>query len=185
MPKKKPEKLTVELPINPAILEKVNRNQRFYLGGAILVILSSFLPWVSISMPNLGSIFLGGAKNVSELNIWSFGITSFPVLLYILPLIALGYVSYQEIMKEKVYTPFIKILLLIALCLGTVATNINVFSIVFGVQSLLVNLMRSFGGEAIATNFMQIGFGLYGGLIGSGLMIYGLLVEIKEKTSTK
>ncbi len=182
MAKKKSEKLTVELPINPAILEKINRNQRFYLGGAILVILSSFLPWVSINMPNLGSLFMGGARSTTDINVWSFGITSFPVLLYVLPLIALGYVSYQEIMKGKVYTLFIKILLLVVLCLGTVATNINVVSTIFGVQSLLVNLMRSFGGESIATNFMQIGFGLYGGLIGSGLMVYGLLKEIKEKT---
>ena len=75
-------------------------------------------------------------RSTTYINIWSFGITSFPVLLYILPLIVLGCVSYQEIIKGKVYTFFIKILLLVALCLGTVATNINVFSTVFGVQSL-------------------------------------------------
>ncbi len=185
MPKSKTEKLTVELPINPAIIEKISRNQRFYLGGALLVIVSSFLPWVSINVPSLGSLFFGGAKNTMDINIWSFGITSLPTQLYFVPLAALGIIAYQEITKEQEYSLFTKIILLVAICLGTGAIDINAFSTVFGIQSFLATLMRSFGGGAIASNFMQIGIGLYGSLLGFGLIMYGLLKEIKEKGDKK
>lgn len=184
------KKKTVTVPdsitIDTSFVKKLTKFQQMYIVGGILVAISSFLPWIKLKSPNLAGVveMVGGKLPFSSttLNIWNFG--SFGglfILFYFLPLIVLGYVAYQEVMQKKPVSIFIKSLTVALICLLTFSLNLYLSMAVWQLQSMLGTIMKLSGTEGVVGNVFGMGIGLLGSVIGCGLVVFGLLSEIKAK----
>jgi hypothetical protein len=172
--------------IDTRFINKLNKFQKFYVGGAALVLLSSFLPWINFKTPDLGSsvgsLMMGGANAAfksTSLNVWNLGSFSMLILFYFAPLVFLGYIAYQEIMNKKLIPVYIKSLALAVFCLLTFSLNLTILIASWQLQSVIGTFAKFSGAEAMAGDFFSVGIGVIGGVIGSLLIAWGLLGEIK------
>ena len=187
-----PANLTVKIPqtitIDTAFLNKLSKYQKLYVGGGLLVVLSSFLPWINFKGLNaaasMNSYFAQGTglplRN-NSLNIWNFGLFNTYTLFYLAPLVVLGFIAYQELVMKKVVPPFFKSVTLALICLFTFSINFIILVGVSQFQSLMSTIGKISGTEAITGNLFAVGLGTIGGVIGCTLISFGLLAEIKEQ----
>lgn len=183
---KKSATLPETITIDTRFINKLSKFQKFYVGGAGLVLLSSFLPWINFKTPDLGSsvgsLMMGGANaafKTTSLNIWNLGSFSMLILFYFAPLVLLGYIAYQEAINKRLVPVYIKSVALGLFCLFTFSLNLTILVASWQLQSVIGTFANLSGAGAMAGDFFSVGFGVMGGVIGSALVVWGLLEEIK------
>lgn len=178
-----PEKITIDT----SFVNKLTKWQQMYVGGGILVLISSFLPLINFKSPDLGagmgSLAMGGASAAlksNSINIWTLGVFNLATILYLLPLVVLGYLAYQELVVKKSMPTYIKSLTLALTCLLTFSANLYVVIAIGQMQSFLGTMAKFSGAEAMMGDLLSLGIGAIGGVAGCLLVSLGLLGEIKE-----
>lgn len=154
-----PETITIDT----SVIQKLSKYQKMYYGGGLLVLLGSFLPW--------------GSAMGRSVSIMSFGPFSLVTFLYILPLIALGYLFYREVMLKKTITVYYKSSLLAAFCLTTYSLTFYAFIVASQMQS-----MMGFVTGGFMSGSFGMGIGLILAFVGSSLVTFGILLSIREQT---
>ncbi len=186
MPKKK---IHTKPHVHAETIERISFWTLLSLLGAFLIILSSFLPWLTITTVGIQSLIMHGAKNIMTFNLWTMENTAAAGFIYIIPVSLSLLISFFELILAKTLPAFGKILLLVLLCLTTITFSMYMFAGVFGAQYFLDHFTLKLpfdilGGKIVLKDIMKIGSGLYVSLAGCFLLLLGLLGEIKRQIKT-
>jgi hypothetical protein len=146
-------------------INKVQGNDRFIAGGAIVMIIASFFPWRSVSVRGFG----GG-----HVSAWGSGGYGWPKLAILLALVA-GAIVIARLMG--------------ALDSVTLPAGINLITLaVTGLATVILLLQYVFGFKNFAGASLHPGFGYYVGILVSGAMTYFAFLNFKtsgEQLPTK
>ncbi len=143
-------------------IKKVQGNDRFIAGGAVLLLIVSFFPWYSVSAKGLGGF--GGATSG---NLWEiFGILKLALLLAV----AAGGIVIARLMG--------------ALDNVTLPAGVNLITLALSGMATLIFLLRLLGAfDSAGSGDFKVsahpGFGWYIGLLLSGAMTYFAFLNFK------
>ncbi len=163
--------------IDTSIIQKLSKYQKMYYGGGLLTLIGSFLPWGNV---NIGFGMMGSGLGNGSFSILSLGIFNIITLLYLLPLVVLGYFFYLEAMNKKSVPVYLKSCFITAFSLTTFSLTLFTFLIASQLQSF-VGMAAQFGGGAGGGVF-GMGIGLIFSFAGCVLVTSGILLSIREQT---
>jgi DNA-directed RNA polymerase subunit RPC12/RpoP len=185
---KPPIRIPDKITIDTRFIKELSKFQKMYVGGGILILISSFLPWINFKSPSLGtslsSLATSGVNGIlrsNSINVWTFGIFSLQTILYFVPLIFLGYIFYQELILKKVVPTYFKSLVMVLLSLFTFSINLQIVMAVGQIQSILGAISGLIGAGSLISGMFGVGIGSIGGVVGCSFVMLGFLSEMKMK----